>query len=359
MHRAISHRWFSQIGPIAKPAQLAHDATASLVYGSIRFAATSVGAVLDATVTLEQRTTETIQAWATGLWGDQLGHHEGRLGLTMGLRDRDGAPVTPGSDLPSATSHLVVLVHGLMATERCWSGDGSNPGILHALADHDALTPVTVRYNSGLRIPDNGAQLSVLIEQLVASWPVKVESIALVGHSMGGLVIRSACESAPESGHSWIGNLKQVVTLSSPHRGAPLEKIVNATSWALSLTSETRPLADLLNRRSSGIKDLRFGAIGEDDWGEIGSDALLHDAISEHPLPAGISHHFVAGVVTSNPRHPIGILMGDLMVRTGSSTGRGRLDPTTVVVLGGMRHVDMLHQPSVVDQVMVWLGTPE
>lgn len=359
MHRAISHRWFAQMGPIAKPVRGAHDATASVVYGSIRVVASAVGTVLDATLALEAHTNETIQAWTTGLWGDQLGRHQNRLGVTMGFRDRDGTPVASGTDVGAATGHLIVLVHGLMATERCWGGDDSNPGVLHALVDHDALTPLTIRYNTGLRISDNGSQMSMMLEGLVASWPVDVESIALVGHSMGGLVIRSACESAQASGHDWVGYVKNIVTLSSPHNGAPLEKIVNATSWALNLTSETRPLADLLNRRSDGIKDLRFGAIGAEGSEDLDSDALVQDMLGGHPLPPGISHHFVAGVLTANPRHPIGVLMGDLMVGVGSSTGKGRLDPTNVVVLGGLRHVDMLRQPAVVDQVMRWVGAPD
>lgn len=355
MHRAIAGRWFDALGPAATPVRLAHDATSNLVYGSVRLAATAVGAGLDATVTLELHTNDAIQAMANGLWGDQLGPHQELLGFTMDVRDRDGGSVTSGSDLSTATGNLVVLVHGLMATERCWSTADSKLGILDVVEAHDALTPLAIRYNTGLHVSDNGAQLSGLIEKLVASWPVAVESIALVGHSMGGLVVRSACESALTSGHRWIDHVNDVVTLSSPHRGAPLEKLVNLASWALGFASVTRPLADLLNRRSAGIKDLRFGAISEDDWGDTEKDELLRDTVGDHPLPPSIDHHFVAGVFTTDPRHPIGIVMGDLMVRATSSTGKGRLEPTHVVVMGGVRHVDMLHQPAVIEQVMEWL----
>lgn len=362
MHRAIARRWFNAVGPVAKPVRLLHDATSSLVYGSIRLGATVLSVGIDASVALESRATDAIQASTNGLWGDQLGRHETRLGLSMGIRNRDGGLVTPGSQLasafPDATGHLVVLVHGLFLTERCWAGDESNAGIIGALDDHPALTPVAVRYNTGLRVPTNGAKLASLLQEIVMSWPVPVESISLVGHSMGGLVIRSACESALGSGHAWIDLVRDVVTLGSPHRGAPVEKIVNVASWALSFASETRPLADLLNRRSAGIKDLRFGAIGEDDWGDVDPDALLRDTVGEHPLLPGIAHHFVAGVFTSDPAHPAGVLMGDFMVRAASGTGRDRLEPANVVVLGGVRHADILHQDPVIERVLGWLSPP-
>ncbi|GAA1810448.1 hypothetical protein [Nostocoides veronense] len=40
------------------------------------------------------------------------------------------------------------------------------------------LTPVLVRYNSGLRISDNGAALGALLADLVAGWPVPLTRIA-------------------------------------------------------------------------------------------------------------------------------------------------------------------------------------
>jgi hypothetical protein len=174
---------------------------------------------------------------------------------------------------------------------------------------------------------------------------------------MGGLVVRSACEAARSAGHRWINEVNDVVTLGSPHRGAPLEKFVNVVAWGLGMAPETRPLADFLNARSVGIKDLRFGAIVEEDWRGTDPDALLRDTVGDHPLAPGVSHHFVAGVITADPIHPVGVLMGDLMVRSASGTGRQQLDPTNVVVLGGMNHFDLLHDPAVIDHVMGWLAS--
>jgi pimeloyl-ACP methyl ester carboxylesterase len=185
-----------------------------------------------------------------------------------------------------------------------------------------------------------------------------VDSIALVGHSMGGLVVRSACDVARDAGHAWIDDVTDLVAVGSPHRGAPLEKLANIVSWGLAAAPETRPLAGFLNRRSAGIKDLRFGSIAEADWADVDPDALLINSVADHSLVAGIDHHFVAGVVTADPKHPIGVAMGDLIVRTASATGGSVLEPTNTVVLGGTKHFNLLRQPTVVDQVITWLDAP-
>jgi hypothetical protein len=154
------------------------------------------------------------------------------------------------------------------------------------------------------------------------------------------------------------------VTLGTPHLGAPLEKGVNVASWTLSLAPESRPLGEFLDHRSDGIKDLRFGAIREDDWDDTDPDALLTDLVADVPLPGSVEQHFVAGVVTTEPTHPIGALVGDLIVRVGSGIGRGRrrhVAATNVRILGGRHHVDLAGDPAVHEQVRAWLvpGTPK
>jgi triacylglycerol esterase/lipase EstA (alpha/beta hydrolase family) len=165
---------------------------------------------------------------------------------------------------------------------------------------------------------------------------------------MGGLVIRSACAAAVRSGHGWIESVSDVVTIASPHRGAPLEKFVNVAAWGLSVAPQTRPLADFLDTRSQGIKDLRAGNIG----------STLAEERSETAGPSRVRHHFMAGVITSNPTHPVGGVVGDLMVRPASSTRASAIVPTNVVVLGGVSHFDLLHDPAVIDHVMDWLAPP-
>jgi hypothetical protein len=130
-------------------------------------------------------------------------------------------------------------------------------------------------------------------------------------------------------------------------------------SWALRIAPESRPLAEFLNARSVGIKDLRFGAVVEEDWSGVEPDALLVNTVSDVPPLKGADHHFLTGVITSDPGHPVGILLGDLMVRATSGTGRGRrrhIEATEVNVLGGRPHPGLLHDRRVLDQVLAWVA---
>ena len=333
---------------------------AALAYGSVRFGADVAGFGFDRLSTVEPGTADSVQAFVNGLWGDDLGRYEDRLEITMTVRDCGGVPVTPGPELavafPAATGRLVILVHGLVETERCWAGTETEPGLAQALENVVGLTPLSIRYNSGLRVSDNGALLSSLLEEIRSDWPVPVDSIAFVGHSMGGLVIRSACEAAHAAGHGWIGDVDDVVTVGTPHHGSPLEKLANAAAWGLGVAPATVPLAEFVNRRSVGIKDLRFGAIVEDDWNGDDPDALLRNTVGRHSLPSGIDHHFVAAVVTSDPAHPLGVAVGDLVVRPGSGTGGRNLEPRNAVLVGGRHHFGLLHERMVIDGVLDWLA---
>jgi pimeloyl-ACP methyl ester carboxylesterase len=228
------------------------------VYGSVRLGAAAVVAGLNARATVDTPSDHRARAIANGLWGDALGRRDGHLGIVMGIRDSQGSPITLGPELdaafPTANAHLVVMVHGLMQTERSWHGTGALPGLFHALEAEPGLTSISVRYNTELPVATNGAQLAKLIEAVHASWPVPVRSISLVGHSMGGLVALSAVANARRAGYEWIDSADDVVTIGSPHRGAPLEKFVHVAARGLGMASHTRPLAEFLETRSQGIK---------------------------------------------------------------------------------------------------------
>lgn len=359
IHRTIARRWFSAIGSPAMPVRRSHDAVANAAYASVRLGGAAIGLAVGTQFRDRSPVAEAAQSLVNGLWGDTLGARSNDLTIRMSLRDREGATVRLDADLgrvfPDATERLVVLVHGLIETERSWSGTTTNPGLFRALDEHPAFTPVPIRYNTGLRISDNGSLLADLLEDVRRRWPVPVKNISLVGHSMGGLVIRSACLTAATRDHQWIDCVDDVVTLGTPHRGAPLEKLANAASWALTIAPETRPLASFLNTRSGGIKDLRFGAVTEDDWRGLDHDALLRNTLGSNSLPTGIRHCFIAATTTADPTHPLGAVFGDLIVRPSSGAGQRTLRPTSVAVIGGVRHFDLPRDRQVIDRVMGWL----
>lgn len=237
----------------------------------------------------------------------------------------------------AATERLVVLVHGLMETERRWQAD-ERPGLMDALSELPDVTLLTVRYNTGLPVAVNGAHLAGRLEELCAGRPIPVASIALVGHSMGGLVVRAACAAAANQGHGWVESVTDLITIGSPHGGAPLGRWASILARGLRVAAVTEPLAAFIDGRSRGIRDL-----------EVDTSRTLD-------VPGHVRQHFVAGVVTADPSHPVGALVGDLMVRPASGTGGAHVEPTTAVVLGGVHHFDLLHDEAVIGQVLEWVG---
>ncbi|MDH3261438.1 MAG: GPI inositol-deacylase [Acidimicrobiia bacterium] len=376
MHRAIADRWFGLAGPRAAPIRQAYQAFAGGIYGSVRLTGSALGAAVGLGAAaagglrplFRSSPGSGIQAVANAVWGDELEFRRSDLRIELGLRDTSGRPI--GSDgaalvraFPKPTARLVVLLHGLGETERCWQENLDDAGAANSLGDvlaADSFTPLLVRYNSGRHVSDNGRDLSALLENISDSWPVPVEEIALVGNSMGGLVARSSIYAAQTNRHHWVDVTRHLVAVGAPHLGAPLEKGVNLMSWGLRVASESRPIGEFLDQRSSGIKDLRFGAIREEEWRGVDPAALIDGVVADGPSPEGLQQHFVAGVVTGEPTHPIGVLVGDLIVRTGSGTGRGRrrtIAATDVRVIGKRRHSDLAGDPAVHEQVRDWLAT--
>ncbi len=376
MHRAIADRWLGLAGESADPVRRGYDTVTKTVYSAVRIGGRALGAVVPMMASLIGRKhtaseqpgshiTSGLRAWANGLWGDELEERGSKLAVPMSFCDAGGTQVdpTPSSTakaFPNPTGDVVVLLHGLGESERSWhSRTDVHPDLADVLAA-ESLVPVFVRYNTGRHVSDNGAQLADLLDQLESSWPVPVHRISFVCHSMGGLVARSAIAAGRSASHGWAARVAHLVTLGTPHLGSPLEKGANLLAWGLDVTPETRPLGDFLRGRSVGIKDLRFGSTSEHEWAEVDPDTLLNAAIGDVAPPSGVSQHFIAGVVTKDESHPVGALLGDLVVRVGSATGKGRqrrVESSDALVVGRQRHFDLPTDPEVHKQVAVWLLT--
>jgi pimeloyl-ACP methyl ester carboxylesterase len=266
---------------------------------------------------------------------------------------------------PDRTSRIVVFVHGLCETDEAWwigtrSRDGDrrrNYG--ERLQDELSFTPVYLRYNTGLHISENGRVLARLLDDLVTGWPVRVEEVVLVGHSMGGLVARSACHYAEKDGLRWTDVVRHVFCLGTPHLGADLEKGANVLGWALNKLPETQALARVLNARSVGIKDLRYGSCVEEDWCDCEPDEFLRDRCQEVPFLPDANYYFIGATLS---RGPLGSWLGDLLVRmpsaSGRGNGRGRRIPFEVDnghELTGLTHFHLLNHPAVYEQLRLWI----
>jgi pimeloyl-ACP methyl ester carboxylesterase len=376
-HRAIATRAFRASGPGAIPARTLHDGIASGVYAGIGGAMRLIGTVADGVLGRRQvddgRALSSTPRGAllvgalTGLVGDALERDGSDLAEPMSVR-RAGRPVDLEPDalaaaFPEPTRRLVVFAHGLMESEFAWQLGAGPGGETYGtrLRDELGFTPIELRYNTGRHISANGLELADLLEELVAAWPVEVEQIALIGHSMGGLVSRSACHQAVERGDAWVERVRHVISLGSPHMGAPLAQGVHWASAALAALPETRPLATFLRRRSAGIRDLRQGSLVDADWLDCDPDALRAEACQEVPLLDGATHCFVAATITSDPRHPIARLVGDFLVLESSASGRSRtrripFEAEHGLVLGGTNHIALLNHPAVYARLRDWLG---
>ncbi|MGO8904919.1 MAG: alpha/beta fold hydrolase [Solirubrobacteraceae bacterium] len=383
MHLGIAERAFRGVGPAAMPVKLIHDAISSRAYGAIGAGASGLGHAVDQLMARrgigEQVSLSTSQrgnfgiAVLSGLIGDRLERDGSALHQPASVRVNGERVELEESSLreafPQATPRVAVFLHGLTGDEFCWSwgqNAATNPGDEDAygsrLLTDLGYTPVYVRYNSGLHISENGRAVAALLGELVQEWPIEVKQIALVGHSMGGLVARSAAHQAHEHDHAWVRHVRHVVSLGTPHLGAPLEQGAHWAAVTLDRLPETRMLSSFLKRRSSGIRDLRHGSLVDEDWRDRDPEALRAVACREVPLLAGATHYFVSASVTRDPEHPLGHLLGDILVLVPSARGKGR---TRQIPLrdehghhvGGTHHLALLNHPEVYERMRSWLAT--
>jgi pimeloyl-ACP methyl ester carboxylesterase len=182
---------------------------------------------------------------------------------------------------------LVVFVHGLCMNERGWR-NAEHARFCDWARQRLGAEVAYVRYNTGLRISTSGARLAELLERE----PVEQE-IVLVGHSMGGLVARSAIHRAEEEGYGWPRRVTRLACLAAPHEGASLERLGNHANRLLRGLPWTRPFMRLGNLRSDGIRDLRFGHLVESDWRDREADDP-RPAHSQVPLASHVDHLHVA-----------------------------------------------------------------
>jgi hypothetical protein len=367
VHWVIAGRAFTPAGPAGAPARVTHDSITRGVYLAVREAGAAAVVLGGKAVSLlavggqpadREPGGNLVLAALNAIAGDQLGPGLASLAIRMAVRadgrDVDLTAQEVADAFPHATRRMAVFVHGLAETEGSWQRRGAESEPygprLHA---EFGYTPVYVRYSTGRHVSDNGHDLAGLLDGLVAAWPEQVDELLLVGHSMGGLVIRSACHYGRQESAAWVDRVRHVFYLGSPHLGAPLARAAGFAGLALSKAAETRPFVTLVNGSSPGIKDLRHGYVLADDWADCDQDSCVRDHRRDTPLLAGCNHYTVSATITANPGHPLGTLAGDLLVQPASAHGRRGADqhiPFPVDSrrgLGGMHHFDLLNNPAV------------
>jgi pimeloyl-ACP methyl ester carboxylesterase len=304
-----------------------------------------------------------------GLVGDFLAARNNPLAIRMCLRQGE-RPLRLereelGRTLSGGAGKVCIFIHGLGCSDTVWkpsprAGDGglSFGDELARLRGYAALY---LRYNTGQHISENGRALALLLSELVLAYPVDLEQVVLVGHSMGGLVARSAVHYGKELGQPWVEKLTHVLSIGTPHFGAPLERASNLLSAALGLfdAAGTQVPAKVLRARSAGIKDLCSGSVLDEDW--MGRDV---DAAFFEPDPSrrsaslvdGVAYGYVAARVRPARSGLLGEWLGDLLVQVPSASGQHR-DPARSIpfhmghVVEGAHHVSLTTHPMVYRQL--------
>ena len=309
---------------------------------------------------------ETALGVINGVLGDHLAATGNPLAIRMRLR-RDGTPLELSrgalrETVPGAGPRVLVQAHGLCMHPGHWGRTGRDE--VAATGARLGYTALQLHYNTGLHIAANGRALAALLETLLEQWPVEVRELAIVGHSMGGLVARSAHHYGMQAGHAWPMRLQKLVFLGTPHHGSPLERAGNGLDTLLGLSPYTRPFTRLGRVRSHGITDLRFGILLEQDWGARDRYAPMRkDPRTPLPLPAGVECYTAAALRTENGDTRSARLLGDGLVPLASALGEHRderfaLDfPRDHRWVGtGLSHFDLVSSPRMLARLERWLG---
>jgi triacylglycerol lipase len=313
---------------------------------------------------------DTMLAVLNGTIGDYLAKTGNGLATPMELLAH-GAPValTRGAlrdALPDAAPRVVVLVHGLMCTETVWAlPDGTDYGT--RLAKDYGYTPLYIRYNSGLAIADSGSALARLLDELVAAYPVRLEELLLLGFSMGGLVIRSACHEASATESRWLPLVRRAIYVGTPHLGAPYERLGRFAARVLLAVDNpyTKLIGDIANLRSAGVQDLGDADLRHEDRGDK-RPIRLRDWRHPVPLLPDIEHFLVAGTLAREPW--LGAFFGDAVVplASASATADARaaadadgLRSDHLKVIPGVAHMALAHHPEVYETIRAWCARSE
>ena len=354
VHRAVAARLFGAAGRVTAgaetPARLMHDGISTGVYAGVRHGGrvAARGAARLARWAWPHRTrgglaspvAATAQATVVGLIGDQLAEAGSEVAWPLRLRCQGAdVPIAPRAlqeAYPEATDRLLVFVPGLFETEHAWRyraerlwGDADSTHGTRFAAD--GWTSLDVRHPSGQSLADNGRELAELLRRVVATWPAEVSRIAIVGHSMGGLIARHAVHHATGEGHEWVKRCSDVVCLGSPHGGSPVARGAAASARSLVAVPETAGIGDIIELRSVGIRDLE-----------------ITDAV---PDVDGVDVHAVVAVLSSRPGRIAQEVVGDLLVGSSSAGGvagdGSRVRLATTRTFTGLHHFDLLNHPAV------------
>ena len=368
MHEVIASPWLRGIPGASALAGLAYSSVrgvAKIVGGGFDMAAVPLVPMLGERQSSPQR--DALVSVLNGVIGDHLLATGNPLAIRMGFRRRGKALILESEQLaaalPGISPRVAVMIHGLCGTDAQWKRGETDYA---AMLERDfGFTPVYLRYNSGLHISTNGRALAGQLEELVRAWPVPVEELLLIGHSLGGLVARSAFHYGLQLGCEWPSLVRRMAFLGSPHHGAPLERGGHWFEQLVGSIPLAAPLSRLGRLRSAGVTDLRHGNLVDDDWGNRDRFSHPEDCRTPVPLPVGVDCLAVAATTGARSGDARDRLVGDGLVPVASALGHhadaGRELAFTAprqVVIYRTHHMGLLSDPEVGGILSDWLRDP-
>lgn len=352
------------------PKEVRTKGLTGLVYKNIRSITGAIGSGVD--ILIEQLSSEgevkdssssqsVALAVLNGIIGDHLLSRKNPLAIEMCFR-RNGLPLDEtalAEQIIQAKGKIAIMIHGSCMNDLQWKRNNHDHGA--ALERDLDLVPIYLYYNTGRHISENGRELSELLETLKHLSDIPLE-LVIVAHSMGGLVARSACHYAKESDYLWLKHLRKIVCLGTPHHGTHLEKAGNLVDVILETNLYSAPFSRLGKIRSSGVTDLRFGNVVDDDWSGQDRFKLSSDKRKPIPLPESVECYAIAAVAGKSPNLLNDGLVGDGLVTVNSALGRHKKPefnlsfPADHQWMGrNMGHLSLLDHADVYTTIKAWL----
>ena len=374
MHLAISSVPFNALAhvPVVKvPSQwvrTAHDAITQTAYATVKLGG---GAALSAAALAEASSVDAdadadankapspiqrkLRSALNGVFGDALAKAGSGLAMRMSLHRHGKELLLTREALAQLKPRWVVFMHGLACDENSWNAQVEDQTSSYAsmlerdlpgdLEEGSGVSAICLRYNTGLAVDASAAAFSALMERLVQLAPARLRELTLVGHSMGGLVARSAFAMESEVATSWQRRVASIVCLGTPHQGSDWEKLGHVAAAALSVSKLTQPLARLANARSRGIQDLRRGLTHTRRFDPRGEPKL----------------RLISGSLSTDTSSALGkmasAVLGDGLVAQTSAADNGLSGQVERLHLPGVGHMALLHHPLVYAALLGWLST--
>ena len=355
------------------PVQKLITSIASITYKNIRWSTLFIGKSLHQI--LEQLTPaigklkdsdkkEMILSALNGVIGDYLEVKDNPLKIKMQFRFQSKVlnidPESLKASYPSINGKILLMIHGSCMNDAQWTRKNHNHEKI--LSKELNKTPVYLNYNSGKHISTNGQNLNDSLEELLKNWPVPVEELFIVAHSMGGLIARSALYYGQQEQKNWTNQLKKVVFLGTPHHGSHVERTGNYLDVILEAIPYAKPFARLGKIRSAGVTDLRYGNLVDEDWQGNDRFELKSDQRQTIQLPAEIEFYSIAGVAGKKTESKAAQILGDNLVDVKSALGQHKnpekdlnISKKHSLIAYENNHLDLLSNSKITDQLKVWL----